>query len=152
MVKKYIEKWNMVFVPKFPESIKCRLCKKDFIPFKCNCPICNQETDISHIISKQPRPVLIWIHQLNWHSSMAFGIPLSSICKPDLFKVLIKPDDCNFFDISQDIIIARMAIINQATRFSGNTINLTKVFGKLTDLIVQEEINNKLNEWLFREL
>ncbi len=151
MIKKYIDKWDMVFVPKFPESIKCKLCKKDFIPHKCNCPVCTQETDISHIISKQPRPVLIWIHQLNWHSSMAFGIPLSSKYKPDLFKVLIKPDDYNFLNISQDKAIAQTAIINQATRFSGNTINIAKVFGKLTDIIIQEEINKKLNDWLFRE-
>ena len=141
----------MVFVPKFPESIKCKLCKKDFIPHKCNCPVCTQETDISHIISKQPRPVLIWIHQLNWHSSVAFGIPLSSIYKPDLFKVLIKPENCNFLNISQDKVIARTAIINQATRFSGNTINITKVFGRLKDILIQEEINKKLNDWLFRE-
>ena len=152
MIKKYIEKWDMVFVPKFPESIKCKLCKKDFIPYKCNCSVCGQETDISHIITKQPRPVLIWLHQSNWHDSMAFGIPLSSIYIPDLFKVLIKPEDCTFSNISQYIVIARTAIITQATRFSGNTINITKVFGKLTDLAIQEKINNKLNEWLFREL
>ena len=141
----------MIFVPKFPESIKCKLCKKDFIPNKCNCPVCTQETDISYIIPKQPRPVLIWIHQLNWIDSIAFGIPLSSIYTPGLFKVLIKIEDCSFSDISQDKVIPRMAIINQATRFSGNTINITKVFGRLSDLAIQEEINNKLNEWLFRQ-
>lgn len=149
MVKKYINKWDIVFVPKFPESIKCTKCQDDFIPFKCNCTSCNQEINISYIIPKQPRPVLIWIDQLNWHKSMAFGIPLSSIYKPDLFEVLIKPEDCNFLNISQDIVIARAAIINQATRFSGNTINIAKVFGRLIDLVKQEEIHNKLNEWLF---
>ena len=150
MVKKYINKWDMVFVPKFPESIKCKKCQDDFIPYKCNCTSCNQETNISYIIPKQPRPVLIWIHQLHWHKSMAFGIPLSSVYEPDLFKVLIKIENCSFLDISQDKVIPRTAIINQATRFSGNTINITKVFGKLTDSTIQEEINNKLFEWLFR--
>lgn len=150
MVEKYINKWDMVFVPKFPESIKCKLCKKDFIPNKCNCPGCTQETDISYIIPKQPRPVLIWINQLNWHCSMAFGIPLSSIYKPDLFKVLIKIENCSFLDISQDKEIPRTAIINQATRFSGNTINITRVFGRLTDLTMQGKIENKLFDWLFR--
>lgn len=152
MIKKFIEKWDIAFVPKFPESIRCKLCKKDFIPNKCNCSVCAQETDISYIIPKQPRPVLIWIHQLEWIDSIAFGIPLSSVHTPGLFKVLIKIEDCSFLDISQDKVKPRTAIINQATRFSGNTINMTKVFGRLTDLVIQEEINNKLFDWLFREL
>lgn len=152
MVKKYINKWDMVFVPKFPESIKCTECQNEFIPYKCNCTNCGREINISYIIPKQPRPVLIWIDQLNWHKSIAFGIPLSSIYKPDLFNVLIKPEDCNFLNPLPDIVIARTASINLATRFSGNTINITKVFGILTDLAIQEKINNKLNEWLFREL
>lgn len=151
MVNKYIDKWDMVFVPKFPESIKCTMCQGDFIPYKCNCANCNQEIDFSYIIPKQPRPVIIWMHQLNWHKSIAFGIPLSKTYKPDLFNVLIKPEDCNFLNTAPDIVIARTASINQATRFSANTINIAKVFGRLTDLVRQEEINNKLNEWLFRQ-
>ena len=152
MVKKYINKWDIVFVPKFPESIKCTKCQDDFIPYKCNCTSCNQEINISYIIPKQPRPVLIWIDQLNWHKSIAFGIPLSFSYKPDLFNVLIKPDDCNFLDTTPYIVTARTASINQATRFCANTINITKVFARLTDLVKQEEIYNKLNEWLFRQL
>jgi hypothetical protein len=152
MVNKYINKWDIVFVPKFPENIKCIICQNDFIPYKCNCTICNQETNILYIIPKQPRPVLIWIDQLNWHKSIAFGIPLSSIYKPDLFNVLIKPEECNFLDTTPNIVIARTASISQATRFSANTINITKVFGRLTNSVKQEEINNKLNEWLFRQL
>lgn len=152
MVKKYINKWDMISVPKFPESIKCKLCKKDFIPNQCNCPFCGQETDISYIIRKQPRPVLIWIGQLNWIDSIAFGIPLSSVYTSSLFKVKIKIEDCNFFNIPQEKIRPSTAIINQATRFSGNIINIKKIFGKLTNLVIREEINNKMFEWFFREL
>jgi len=152
MVNKYINKWDIVNVPKFPESIKCTICQREFIPYKCNCTICNQEINISYIIPKQPRPVLIWIDQLNWHKSIAFCIPLSKTYKPDLFNVLIKTEDCNFLNDLPTTVIPRTASINQATRFSANTINISQVFGRLTDLVIREEINNKLFDWLFGEL
>jgi len=145
----YIEKWDMVFVPKFPESIKCEHCNNEFIPDKCICANCKKETNFLHLIPKQPRPVLIWLNQLNWHKSMTFGIPLSRTYKPDLFNILIKPEHCDFFISSPDIEIARTVAINQATRFSGNTINFSEVFARITDKLIQEDIQNKLNNWLF---
>ena len=147
-----IFKWDIIFVSKFPESIKCSNCGDFFIPYFGVCTECNKKIRISRVMPKK-RPVLIWISKSKWHKSMAFGIPLSKDVRKltKNYDQLIEIKDCKYLNTNPIYQIPRNAAINQATRIDGNNLNSNDIIAKLTNEVIKNLIQDKLIEWLFSE-
>ncbi len=149
--KVQFNKWDIVFSPKFPETICCKnpKCKKFFSIVKHHCDFCNTENHVSNIVSKA-RPVIIWIDQSRWYQSMAFAIPLSaSSLLNDSFNHIILLEHYTFEHKDTTYNKPMRAIIHQATRIDGNVLSQDKFIGRITDKFLQNTIENKLLEWLF---
>jgi len=148
-----VQMWDMVFVPEFPESVKCTNigCRKKVLVNKGICPECGKEIVISNVVAKQPRPVLIYKDQINWYKKISFGIPLSTqVTGLGEYEEFIGIDNCLFYDNSKEQ--PRSALINQVTRFDGDTIKCERVFAYLNNKTKRESIRTKLYKWVFGEL
>jgi len=149
MTKVLFGKWDIVWPEKYPESISCKSCHNAFLnDYVQNCPDCGCPNQVSALIAKH-RPLLLWIPQINWYKSMAFGIPLSlSGFYSDPRNHAINISDCVYLDKAEEK--PRRAVIAQATRIDcGSFISKTKL-GMVTDQIVQHTIEDKLFNWLFQ--
>lgn len=146
-------KWDIVYISKFPESIKCTnsSCGKHFMlnPQQA-CTFCNTPTHVSNIIGKI-RPVLLWSNQNDWFDSMAFGIPLSSSdLVENMYNELVNINDYTFVHTNNKLHRPMRAVICQSTRIDGCVLNSNSLIGKLTNTTVQDKIQNKLFSWLFK--
>lgn len=145
----FFEKWDIVWPDKYPESINCKSCHQDFLnPYIQNCPDCGHPNTVSALVAKH-RPLLLWIPQINWYNSMSFGIPLSATgFYTDNCNQVINISDCVYLDITQEI--PRRAMIAQATRIDIGTFFSFPKKGMVTDIVVQQTIEDKLFNWLFQ--
>lgn len=145
------EKWDIVYVSRYPESIDCQNpnCRKPFLIHTAPCEHCNQSNIISHIVNKI-RPILLWIGQDRWFQSMTFGIPLSKTHIHEAkYEHPIYLNQYQFLHTNQNKKMPMRAMITQATRIDGTTLKKSELIGKLTDILVQKEIENKLMGWIF---
>ena len=153
MSGKLIKKWDIVFAKRFPESLKCTKCQGYYdVSDTQICTHCSSPNRFTELMIKR-RPIIVWKSQISWVESMAFGIPLSSTTKwgSGLFSVGLQITDCSFISNSSDIAKPRRANICQSTRLDGNTLISTRKFGVVTNLVIRDEIENKLLSWIFDE-
>lgn len=145
------KKWDIVFSTRFPETIQCTnfKCRRNFSIAKHQCDYCKTENNVSSIVAK-PRPIIVWLDQRLWHKSMAFGIPLSlTNIIEDPYNHMVLLQHYLFSHTDKTYNQPMRAIIHQATRIDGNTLNKDKIIGTITDKITQDAIENKLLDWLF---
>lgn len=141
-------KWDIVYISRFPETIKCS-CRRYFSILSYPCPHCGINNNVSNIMAKT-RPILLWIAQARWHESMAFAIPLSSSnLINNIYNQIIYLPDYAFLHSDPNYKRPMRAVIHQATRIDGNVLNTNRLIGKIVNLTLQSEIENKLLNWLF---
>lgn len=144
-------KWDIIYISRFPETVKCsgNTCGRHFSLLKYNCPYCGYSNTVSNLTAKT-RPILLWVGQTKWHESMTFAIPLSaSNLINDTHNAIIYLPDYAFLHSDQKYHRPMRAVIHQATRIDGNVLNSKKLIGKITNQILQDQIDNKLLNWLF---
>lgn len=141
-------KWDIVYVSRYPESIKCSACNNHYtINPNQECSHCKHVNNVTNLIAKV-RPMILWIDKSNWYKSMTFGIPLStSDFHSDKWNHAINISDCLFFDSKYEKPMR--AVICQATRADGNVVSDRTLVGKITDQVTRLKIENKLLDWLF---
>ncbi|MDP3764566.1 MAG: hypothetical protein Q8Q95_03010 [bacterium] len=142
-------KWDIIFVTKFPEIISCSKCNRPFSILDYPCQFCGNKNIVTNIIAK-PRPAILWLDQVSWFKSMAFAIPLSkSGMIEDRFNEIIKISDYTFLHSDITYRVPMRAVICQATRIDGNVLSQNKLIGKITDTNLMNKIENKLLNWVF---
>ena len=142
-------KWDIVFAPKFPETIKCSKCSRNFSIVSYPCEFCKNINRVTNIIPKS-RPVILWIDQIHWFQSMAFAIPLSkSGMYENKFNEIIKIENYMFLHNDTSYKTPMRAIVCQATRIDGCVISTNRLLGKITDIVLKNKIENKLFNWIF---
>lgn len=148
---KDFKKWEIIYISRFPETIKCQHCPNYYSISEHICPHCKKLNNILTNIIAKPRPFLLWLDKSNWIDSMSFGIPLSTSNLLNITKtnVLIQKNHYIFTHSKSTYNQPMRAIIHQATRVDGNVCERKDVIGIVTDKVIQEEIQNKLFEWLF---
>ncbi len=145
------KKWDILFIPKFPEMIQCSnsRCGRNFSISNYSCPYCGADNLISNIVSKS-RPIILWLDQSYWFQSMAFAIPLSkSRIYSDRLNEVIKLTDYQFLHTDTIYREPMRAIIHQSTRIDGNVLSNNRIIGKITNRVSQDKIENKLLNWIF---
>lgn len=146
------KKWDIIYTSRFPESIKCHntTCGNSFLISEYNCPHCKTPNNISSIIGKI-RPILLWIDQSNWFESMTFGIPLSSVkIYENKYNFPVLLTDYVFLHSNGSYNKPMRAVIHQATRIDGNVFRDDMLIGKVNNVVVQQNIENKLFNWLWK--
>ena len=142
-------KWDILFVTRFPDTILCKTCHRNFSITKHACEYCSTENHVSSFVAK-PRPAILWIDQTRWRDSMAFAIPLSaSRFFDDSHNHIVLKEHCSFTHHDNKYQVPRRAMIHQSTRIDGNTLRTNNKIGLLDDHVVRTLIENKLLEWLF---
>lgn len=147
-----LNKWDIVFVSRFPESLKCqnKKCGKYFtLSSKYPCVYCQKDTLITNIVTKQ-RPVILWLDHKKWYQSMAFGIPLSaSKIFDSIYNEPIYLHQYDFLYKDTSKYLPMRAMIHQATRIDGCVLNSDDLIGKINDINLMKRIEDKLINWLF---
>lgn len=147
-------KWDIIYASKFPDTVKCDnlKCGLNFSIEKHTCPHCNKINNISNIVAKT-RPIILWHDQLKWFRSMTFGIPLStSRLENDSLNQVVYLSDYQYLFPDNKFQNPMRAIICQASRLDGSALKTNMLIGKLTNSVVQTEIEDKLFSWLFSEI
>lgn len=145
------KKWDIVYISRFPETIQCSnlKCCRHFSIVDQNCPHCNSKNNVSSVIGK-PRPIILWLDKIFWSQSMAFGIPLSKTnMYSDKFNQIIKLPEYQFTHNDLNYKIPMRAVICQSTRIDGNVLQKGSIIGRITDSVLQKNIENKLLNWIF---
>lgn len=144
------KKWDIIYISRFPESIPCKKCKKHFMIANHRCSYCQTLNNVSSIIAKI-RPAILWIDQSRWFESMSFAIPLST-SRPEIVRTYDEPIALSQYSfLHKNIKFHRpmRAVIHQATRIDGCVLQAPWLLGKITDVVVQKKIEDKLFNWLF---
>lgn len=143
------EKWDMVYVSRYPESVDCESCKQPFLIHTTPCEHCKKDNVVSNIVNKV-RPVLLWIGQDRWFQSMSFGIPLSTTnIHEGKYEHPIYLNHYQFLHRKKERNKPMRVMITQATRIDGMALKKSELIGKLNDIITQRQIENKLMDWIF---
>lgn len=144
------QKWDIIYTSRFPESVQCKKCEHYFSISKHACQSCGMENNVSSIVAKI-RPIVLWLDQKNWFKSMAFAIPVSTtdVLQQDAFNHVVKLENYSFTHSDKKYHQPMRAIVHQATRIDGNVLDTNKLIGKITDVITQQQIEEKLLNWIF---
>lgn len=143
------QRWDIVYAAKFPDTIQCSRCHNHFSIVKHNCSHCGHENLVSHLIGK-PRPIVVWTNQENWVDSMSFGIPTSATkLRSDPVNEIVLLPHYSFQHSNKALHQPMRVIISQSTRIDGNALAKNQLVGKITDLVVQKRIEEKLFNWIF---
>ena len=142
-------RWDIVFVTKYPEEIDCKGCRRPLSITNEKCTHCGAITNVSSIVAK-PRPALLWIDRANWRENITFAIPLSTTrLAEDDHQHIIKIEHCTFSNPDIKYQVPMRAMIYQSSRVDGNVLREKKRIGVLTDTSVRNAIENKLLSWIF---